>query len=258
MAFRVFILAGGVGTRLAPFTLVLPKPLLPIGERPILDLLLTKLAREGCTHVTLCVGYLGTLVQTFCGDGSRWGLHIDYFVEEQPLGTVGALGAMEPPDAETFLVMNGDVVTDLPFRGVLDAHSTSGAELTIAAVSRRVKEELGVLEVGDDSRLVGYREKPEHEYVVSTGIYAFSRSVLDLIPGDGRMDIPDLALALLAADRLARVHLHNGYWLDLGRPDDFSRANENGSAITAMMVDGVPWDGNSPPPGLGASAHGRG
>ena len=236
MAFRAFILAGGLGTRLAPYTLVLPKPLLPIGQRPILDLLLTKLAAEGCTRATLCIGHLGPLIQTFCGDGSRWGLEIDYFTEDEPLGTVGALGAMDPPEEDDFVVLNGDVVTDLSVAEVLESHRAAGAALTIAGVTRRVKEQLGVLETDLDGNLIGYREKPETEYVVSTGIYAFNRSALEFIRGRGRMDLPDLALALLGAGRPVRVHHHTGYWLDLGRPDDFARATDEADAIEAMMA----------------------
>jgi NDP-mannose synthase len=225
MSFEAIVLAGGKGTRLAPFTHVLPKPLLPVGERPILDLVLTQLSRAGCTKATMAVGHLGHLIEIYCGAGDRWGIEIDYYLETTPLGTVGALAHIEVPD-QPFVVMNGDVLSDLSFVELLDQHANSDAALTIGAFRRKVRDELGILEVGGDGALVAYREKPEHEYLVSMGIYAFSRAAVDLIPAETRMDFPDLVVALLAAQRPVRAHVHSEYWLDLGRHDDFARANE--------------------------------
>jgi NDP-mannose synthase len=225
MSFEAIVLAGGKGTRLAPFTHVLPKPLLPVGERPILDLVLTQLSRAGCTKATMAVGHLGHLIEIYCGAGDRWGIEIDYYRETTPLGTVGALAHIEVPD-QPFVVMNGDVLSDLSFVELLDQHANSDAALTIGAFRRKVRDELGILEVGGDGALVAYREKPEHEYLVSMGIYAFSRAAVDLIPAETRMDFPDLVVALLAAQRPVRAHVHSEYWLDLGRHDDFARANE--------------------------------
>jgi NDP-mannose synthase len=226
MSFEAIVLAGGKGTRLAPFTHVLPKPLLPVGERPILDLVLTQLSRAGCTKATVAVGHLGHLIEIYCGSGERWGLEIDYFRESTPLGTVGALAHIEDLPEEPFIVMNGDVLSDLSFGELLEYHAEGDAALTIGAFRRRERDELGILEVGDDGALVAYREKPEHEYLVSMGIYAFRRSAVELIPAGERMDFPDLVGALLAAGREIRAHVHSDYWLDLGRPDDFARANE--------------------------------
>jgi NDP-sugar pyrophosphorylase family protein len=226
MSFEAIVLAGGKGTRLAPFTHVLPKPLLPVGERPILDLVLTQLGRAGCTKATLAVGHLGHLIEIYCGTGDRWGMEIGYFRETTPLGTVGALSQLEAlPDAP-FVVMNGDVLSDLSFVELLEAHAGSDAALTIGAFRRRERDELGILDVADDGALVAYREKPEHEYLVSMGIYAFSPTTVELIPAGERMDFPDLVQALLAAERPVQTHVHSDYWLDLGRPDDFARANE--------------------------------
>jgi NDP-sugar pyrophosphorylase family protein len=226
MNFEAIVLAGGKGTRLAPFTHVLPKPLLPIGERPILDLVLTQLSRAGCTKATLAVGYLGHLIEIYCGNGERWGMEIDFFRETTPLGTVGALAQIADLPDRPFVVMNGDVLSDVSFGELLEAHERNDAELTIGSFERRERDELGILEVNGDSSVVAYHEKPEHQYLVSMGIYVFSPSAVDLVPHGERMDFPDLVAALLEAGRTIHAHVHGKYWLDLGRPDDFARANE--------------------------------
>ena len=235
VSFEAVVLAGGKGTRLEPFTHVLPKPLLPIEQRPILDVVLGCLARDGCSKVTLAVGHLGHLIELYCGSGRRWSLQIDYFREDVPMGTVGALAAIAPRPAASFVVMNGDVLCDISFERLLAAHGESGAELTIAAFCRKLRDELGILELDGDDRLVAYHEKPEHEYIVSTGVYVFQPTVLDLIPRDRPMDFPDLVQALLASRRIVRSYHHEGYWLDLGRPDDFARANQEFAQIRPRL-----------------------
>jgi NDP-mannose synthase len=224
--FRAVVLAGGKGTRLSPYTFVLPKPLLPIGERPILDLVLSQLSQAGCARATLCVGYLAPLIETYCGPGHRWGLAVDYFRESTPLGTVGALGQIDDLPPEGFLLMNGDILTDLSYSDLLDAHRQSDADLTIAAFRRVVKDELGILEVDDERRVTAYHEKPEHVYLVSMGIYAFGLEAARRVRAGERLDFPDLVQRLLNEGRKVRVHIHDGYWLDIGRHDDFARANE--------------------------------
>ena len=225
MSFEAVVLAGGRGTRLRPFTHVLPKPLLPIGERPILDVVLSCLARDGCTRATIAVGHLGHLIELFCGDGARWGLDIDYFREANPLGTVGALGHLDPRPAGPFVVMNGDILSDISFATLLRSHGASGAELTIASFHRTVRDELGILERDGADRLIAYHEKPEHRYLVSMGIYVVEPRAVELI-SQGGMDFPELVQALLDGGRPIHSYTHDGYWLDLGRPDDFTRANE--------------------------------
>ena len=224
-AFRAVVLAGGKGTRLSPYTFVLPKPLLPIGQRPILDLVLSQLSGAGCARATLCVGYLAPLIETYCGRGERWGLAIDYFHESSPLGTVGALGHLQDLPADGFVLMNGDVLHDLSYAALLQGHRASDADLTIATFRRVVKDELGVLEVNGE-RVVAYHEKPEHEYLVSMGVYVFGQEAARRVRKGERLDFPDLVQRLLAEGRKVRVHLHDGYWLDVGRHDDFTRANE--------------------------------
>jgi NDP-sugar pyrophosphorylase family protein len=234
MSFEAVVLAGGKGTRLRPFTHVLPKPLLPVGERPILDVVLSCLARDGCTRATIATGHLGHLIELFCGQGEKWSLELDYFREGHPLGTVGALVHLDPRPQERFIVMNGDVLSDLSFQALLDDHDASGADLTIASFRRRVRDELGILEHDADSRLVAYHEKPEHEYLVSMGIYVLEPHTLDLISPEG-MDFPSLVQALLDRNRPVHTCTHDGYWLDLGRPDDYARANEEFDALRPLL-----------------------
>lgn len=235
MSFEVVVLAGGKGTRLRPFTHVLPKPLLPVEERPILDVVLSRLAEDGCGKATLAIGYLGHLIEMYCGAGERWSLEIEYFREENPLGTVGALALIDPLPTDPFIVMNGDVLSDISFPRLIESHRQSGAELTIASFRRTVRDELGIIEADGQNRLIAYHEKPEHEYVVSMGIYVMERSAVALIPVGQRMDFPELVQALLDDGRSVHSHIHDGYWLDLGRPDDFARANDEFDAIRPRL-----------------------
>jgi NDP-sugar pyrophosphorylase family protein len=231
MSFEAVILAGGKGTRLAPFTYVLPKPLLPVGQRPVLDLVLTQLSNAGCARATIAVGHLGYLIETYCGDGSRWGMAIEYFRETTPLGTVGALAHISVPRDAAFLVMNGDVLSDMSFTDLLSAHTDSGAVLTVASFRRTVRDELGIIEIDADGAIAAYREKPEHEYLVSMGIYALDSSAVTSIPADKRMELPELVHKLMRERRTVRAHIHADYWLDLGRPDDYARANEEFESV---------------------------
>jgi NDP-sugar pyrophosphorylase family protein len=234
MSFEAVVLAGGKGTRLLPLTQVLPKPLLPVDERPILDVVLSQLARDGCAKATIAVGHLGHMIEIYCGSGERWSIEIDYFREQTPLGTVGALAHIET-SAAPFVVMNGDILSDLSFIELLASHGSNGSELTIASFRRRVRDELGILDADEGNRLRAYHEKPEHEYLVSMGIYVLDPSAVDLVPAKGRMDFPDLVQALLDAGRPVHTHPHEGYWLDLGRHDDFTRANEEFATIRPRL-----------------------
>jgi NDP-sugar pyrophosphorylase family protein len=223
---RAVVLAGGEGTRLRPYTAVIPKPLMPVGDRPVLDIVLRQLAHAGFERVTIATGYLAELIEAFCGDGRAYGLQIDYHREREPLGTVGALALLEDLDGP-FLVMNGDVLTDMDYGRMLDAHVASGAAATLAATTRTVEVTLGVMRFGDlrDPGLVtGYIEKPELTYEASMGVYAFDPRVLEHIEPGERLDLPDLVLRLLAAGEPVRAHRPGAYWLDLGRHEDYEQA----------------------------------
>ena len=227
MTRRAVVLAGGRGSRLAPYTTVLPKPLMPVGDRPILEILLRQLGAAGLDDVTLAVGHLAHLVRAVVGDGSAHGVSVRYHEEEQALGTAGPLASIPDLD-DTFVMVNGDVLTTLDFRALLRAHRDAGNQLTIATHRRIVRTDYGVLHtdgaLGATHRVTGYEEKPELAYTVSMGVYVVEPSAIEgLGPGDHR-DFPELVLTLLAQGAAVGAYAYDGYWLDIGREDDFRRA----------------------------------
>ncbi|HHC08019.1 MAG TPA: nucleotidyltransferase family protein [Actinobacteria bacterium] len=222
---RAVILAGGKGTRLAPYTVTFPKPLVPVGDMPILEIVVRQLAAAGFDHVTLAVGHLAELIEAYFGDGRRWGLRIDYSREERPLGTVGPLALIDDLP-EHFLVMNGDVLTTLSYRQLYDTHVTSGADMTIACHRLNVRIEYGLIEFDGRLRVTGYREKPAFPGDVSMGVYVLSRPALDFVPKDEYVDIPTLVDRLIAAGREVRASLSDARWLDIGIKEDYAKANE--------------------------------
>jgi NDP-sugar pyrophosphorylase family protein len=223
---RAVVLAGGLGTRLRPYTVVLPKPLVPIGDRPVLDIVVRQLRHAEFDQITIATGYLAELVEAFFRDGSRYQIPIDYYREEEPLGTVGALALIEGL-TEDFLVMNGDVLTDIDYATLLNRHRESDAVATIATTKRRIQVSLGVLERDDEddpTRLTGYIEKPELEHEVSMGVYCFSPQVFSHTEPGEHLDFPELILRLIAAGEIVRSWHSDNYWLDIGRHDDYEQA----------------------------------
>jgi NDP-mannose synthase len=220
---RAIILAGGLGTRLRPYTVVLPKPLMPIGEYPILEVVIRQLVRYGFDHVTIAVNHQAELIKAFCGDGSRWQVRIDYSLEEKPLGTMGPLRLIRDlPDH--FLVMNGDVLSDLDLAVFHHEHVAADRLFTISSHSRDQKLDYGVLTTGHDGALRAFQEKPVTAYEVSMGIYMVSRRILDFIPAGGSFGFDDLMHELLRAGKSVAVRKFDGYWLDIGRADDYQQA----------------------------------
>jgi NDP-sugar pyrophosphorylase family protein len=222
-AIRSVILAGGKGTRLLPYTTALPKPLMPVGEMPILEIIVRQLKHFGFSRMTLSVGHLHALLRAYFGDGSRWGAEMDYSLEEEPLGTAGPV-ALVPDLSDTFLVMNGDLLCSIDYRDMVEAHLASGAVATIATYSKQVQLQLGVLKT-ENGLLTDYVEKPTLSYDVSMGIYVLDRSVLDFIPAGKRFDLPDLIKALLAVNQKVNLYPFTGYWRDIGTIDEYSAAN---------------------------------
>ncbi len=232
---KAVILAGGKGTRLAPYTKILPKPLMPIGDMPILEVMLRQMRRCGVEEVILTVGHLAGLLQAFFQDGSQFGLRIRYSFEERPLGTAGPL-ALVPDLNETFLVANGDVLTTLDLNSLVAFHRQRGAVATIATHVRQVKIDLGVIQFNQHNQIVGYIEKPTYEFQVSMGIYVFEPRVLDYIPRHEYLDFPDLVLRLIAADELVVGYPFTGYWQDLGRPDDYEQAVQDFEKLRSEIL----------------------
>ncbi len=232
------ILAGGKGRRLAPYTTVLPKPLMPIGDMPILEVVLRQLKSCGVKKVTMAVGYLAELLMAFFNNGERLGLKIDYSLEEKPLGTAGPLALIQGLN-DTFIVMNGDVLTDLDYKDLIQYHKQQGGIATIATYKRTVKIDFGVIEVNKDNFLTGYVEKPTFDYRVSMGIYVFEPEVVKYIPKNQYLDFPDLVLMLLKDNKKVATYSFNGYWLDIGRHDDYERAIEEFEKNREMFLKDV-------------------
>ncbi len=245
---HVAILAGGRGVRLRPYTTALPKPLVPIGEQyAILDIILQQLRAQGFTRVTLAIGHLGSLIRAFVGDGSRWDLDVDYSEEDRPLSTIGPVLNFLDRLPEHFLVMNGDVLTDLDYGALLDSHRRSGASLTVATYQRHVKIDFGTLEaVGGE--IVKFTEKPTLSYEVSMGIYAMSRSTLTRYPRDVPFGFDDLMLDLLGRGEPPKVYEFNGYWLDIGRPDDYDEANRAFERLRPVLLPSAHAQSDVPSP----------
>lgn len=234
---KAVILAGGKGARLAPYTRILPKPLMPIGDMPILEVLLRQLKQAGVKDVVITVGHLASLLRTYFMDGSELGLNISYSHEDKPLGTAGPL-ALVPGLDETFFVMNGDVLTTLKFQELLNFHKSQKAVATIAAHQRKVKIDLGVLQHADsDYRVTDYIEKPSFDYLVSMGIYIFEPEVLELVPRNEYLDFPNLVLQLIAANRKVCYLPYDGYWKDLGHPEDYEQATEDFESMRPQFLE---------------------
>ena len=221
---KAVVLAGGKGSRLAPYTNILPKPLMPIGDMPILEVLIHQMSQSGVEDIVLTVGHLSSLLQSFFGNGERFGTKITYSFEDQPLGTAGPLSLVDDLN-ETFIVTNGDVLTTLPFHSLVEFHKSQGAIATIAMHKRDVQINLGVIECDENSVVEGYIEKPSFNYQVSMGIYVFEPEVLNFIPHNQYLDFPDLVKILIADGQKVCGYTFDGYWQDLGNPEEYRQAN---------------------------------
>ncbi len=239
MSKRAVMLAGGRGTRLHPYTVVLPKPLMPVGEYPILEVIVRQLVYFGFSHITMAVNHQADIIKAFFGNGSRWGVKIDYSIETKSLSTMGPLQLLKDLP-ENFLVMNGDILTDLNYRDFLTHHVDCSNNFTIASFQRILKSEYGVLKINEDNKLSGFEEKPEFRFDVSMGIYALNRAVLQYIPEDQPYGFDHLMLDLLADATPASVMRYGGYWLDIGRSDDYVEAIDIFEKRRAIFLKGQP------------------
>ena len=230
---KAVIQCGGKGTRLRPHTSILPKPLMPIGARPVLELVLKWLRRNGIKDVFITTGYLGHLIRSVCGDGNQWNMRITYTQEPEPLGTMGPLSLLCEHLDEPFLVLNGDVLTDLSLSKLMSCHRRHQASLTIATATRCTKMEFGVIDE-TEGRVTGFREKPELPHLVSMGIYCMEPAVLERIPSGVPFGFDDLMFQMLEEEAVVHVFKHSGMWLDIGRVEDFQKAQD------------IPWDEQSP------------
>jgi NDP-sugar pyrophosphorylase family protein len=222
---QAIILAGGKGRRLLPYTTVLPKPLMPIGDYPIIEVILRQLKRCGFERVTICTGYLHELIHAYLNSNHTLDLEISYTHEDTPLGTIGPLRMVENLD-DTFLVMNGDILTDINYQDLINTHRKRGSIATIATYQRDVHIDFGVLEQNKDLEIIEFQEKPTYHFNVNMGIYIFSKKILDYIPADTAFGFDQLMFTLAANNEIVYGYPHPGYWLDIGKPDDYARSIE--------------------------------
>lgn len=231
---RAVVLAGGKGTRLRPYTVVLPKPLMPIGEFPILEVVVRQLVKNGFNHITMAVNHQAEIIKAYFGDGEKWGALIDYSQEREPLGTMGPLNLIKDIP-ENFLIMNGDILTDIDYRQFYNNHVDEGSIFTISSHERVQCVDYGVLRTNEFGELTDFIEKPKNKYQVSMGVYMASRRILEKIPKTF-FGFDNLMQKLILTGERVMVVPHNGYWLDIGRPDDYQQAIEEFNNLKDKFV----------------------
>jgi len=222
---QAIILAGGKGRRLLPYTTVLPKPLMPIGDYSILEVILRQLKHAGFNNITISTGYLHELIYAYIASNKSLDLKISYAHEEKPLGTIGPLRLIKQLD-DHFLVMNGDILTDIDYTALITAHKKKKAIATVATYQRDTHIDFGVLDKDSENRITGFREKPTYHFDVSMGVYVFSKKILEYVPENEPFGFDQLMYALTDAKAPVFSYPHDGYWLDIGRPDDYARSIE--------------------------------
>lgn len=228
---KALILAGGKGRRLMPYTTIIPKPLMPIGDKAILEIVVQQLKICGFNEIILSIGYLGELMMAFFNNGNKHGVKIDYVKENEPLGTAGPLSLVKDQVDETFLMMNGDVLTTLNYAELIKYHKQKKSALTIALNNRNVNIDFGVTQINENRQITGYIEKPTLDYLVSMGVYVLEKRVLEYIEPHKYLDFPDLVKKLIENDEIVNGYVFDGYWLDIGRHDDYKKANEEVTEI---------------------------
>lgn len=222
---QAIIMAGGKGSRLHPYSALFPKPLMPLGDKPVLEILLHQLRAAGVTDVILAVNHLRHLLEAFFGDGSRFGLSVTYSVEDRSLGTAGPMGLVLDRLDDEFMLTNGDLLTTLDMGTMLADHRARQADATIGTYRRELRSEFGLLEVDEAMRMTGYHEKPTYQHLVSMGIYVLRREAVQsfVVPGE-YLDMPVLMQSMQRAGRHVLCHCQDCFWLDIGRPEDFAQA----------------------------------
>lgn len=232
---RAVIMAGGKGTRLRPYTTLIPKPLVPLGGRySILEIVISQLVSQGFDHITLAINHMAQLVMAYFGDGRRFGVRLDYSLEEEELSTIGPLTLLDDLP-ENFLVMNGDILCDLDYGAFLQRHIAADGPVTVSVCRRQQKIDFGVLSYNDAKELIAFQEKPVHEYDVSMGIFCLRRDVVAALPRGQRYGFDQLMVDGLASGLAIKVAPFDGFWLDIGRPDDYQYADEHFKEIAARL-----------------------
>ena len=231
------ILAGGKGTRLKPFTMTIPKPLLPLGDTPILEIVIEQLAAAGIARIVLTLGHMSQLILSSVGDGARWGIKVESVLENEPLGTAGSLRAVRDLD-DNFLVMNADLLTTLDYKQLFQYHCLQNSMATIALSRREILIDYGVIRTAADGSLGEYIEKPVISHTVSMGINVLSKKSLDFVPATGKFDMPELMMALHRSGHTVQCYETQCYWKDIGRFDDYTQASEDFVQNPARFLPG--------------------
>ena len=221
---KAVILAGGKGSRLKPYTTHFPKPLMPVGDRPILEIVINQLKDNGITDIVITTGHLEGLIRSFFKDGKNFGVNITYSFESSPLGTAGPLDLVRDELDETFILMNGDILSDVNFKNLIKLHHKTEAMATITLSKRVEKIDYGVISIDERDRLVKWDEKPDINFLVSTGIYVFEPGALKYVQAGKYLNLPDLIISMIDHGENVLTHQHKGFWLDIGRPDDYEKA----------------------------------
>lgn len=228
-------MAGGKGTRLKPYTTLIPKPLVPVGgEVAILEIVIQQLKQSGFNHITLAINHLANLVRAYIGGGEKWGIVIDYSLEEEPLGTIGPLTLMENLP-ENFLVMNGDVLCDLDYEHFYKTHVQNRSAVSVSTCRRDFKIDFGVIQYDQNRELTHFQEKPLYEFDVSMGIYCFHRSVIEKLPKGQKYGFDELMLDAIRKKEKVSICPFQGFWLDIGRPEDYEYADANFPEIRSKL-----------------------
>lgn len=225
---QAIILAGGKGIRLKPYTTILPKPLLPVNGKPIVEIIIQQLAEAGVKEIIVSVGYLGQLLEAYLRDGSQYGIKISYSREVNPLGTAGPISLINNL-SDDFFVINGDTLCDVDFQSMLQLHRESGNAATVSAYRKNHMIDLGTLELDDQLQITAYNEKPTIDYIVSMGIYVFNSSVKKELKVGEHLDLPDFIMQLRDKDYAVGAYMHSGIWMDMGRPSDFEKIQDDES-----------------------------
>ena len=222
---QAVVMAGGSGVRLSPYTSVIPKPLLPVDGMPIIEIIIKQLKNHGFNRISLALGHLAELIKVYLGDGAKYGVRLEYFVEKVPLGSIAPLALVRNPEP-CFLVMNADLLTNLNYADLIDCHRSNDAIATVGTYQLKVPIDLGVVETNGDSVITGIREKPKVSFNVSMGVYAFDARVREYLREDQRMDFPELVETLVRNGEKVVSYVFRGYWLDIGRHSDYAKAIE--------------------------------
>jgi len=232
---QVVILAGGKGTRLRPYTTILPKPLMPIDDMTILEIVIRQLKNNGFNEIIIAVGYLAELIEAYFGDGSKWGVKIRYSRETFPMGTVGPLKIIDDLQ-DNFLVMNGDILTNLAYSNLMNYHQKQNGDLTISIYDKQININLGTLKMNANDEIFEYVEKPTLAYQASMGIYAFNSRVLEYVPKGEYFDLPQLVNVLLEKKVRVLGYHFKDYWRDIGRKEDYELALDEYDSLKAELL----------------------